>query len=115
MPLGPEFGMMVAAWPCSWSLWRGKGREGDGHDDENMVVLRHGGGRPRRVVGRLAGDPAAGPTSTTRNSPDRQRRYRRGGFPHGRTRRRRLGGCGKHPTWDPDLPERRDGIRPEPS
>src|SRR5712691_91177 len=29
MPLGAEFGMMVAAWPCSWSLWCGKGRETD--------------------------------------------------------------------------------------
>ena len=82
MPLGPEFGVMVAAWPYSWSLWRGSSREegrdyvrreGDEHDDEKMVVLRPGGGRPRHVFGRLAGDPAVGPTSTTSRSPDRQR------------------------------------------
>src|SRR5262249_26412153 len=81
-------------------------REGDGHEDKNMVVLRYGGGRPRRVVGGLAGDPAAGPTSTTRCSPDRQRRHRRGGHQQEWTGSRRLGDRGNDRPGHPIRQER---------
>src|SRR5216683_1309171 len=54
------------------------GREEQGHEDDKRIVLRHGGGRHRRVFGRLT-SPAECPTKPRRRRPHRRQRPRRRG------------------------------------